>query len=231
MADILSGGFGASIGSVSRKTARFTVDHLARLPEPERSCLFWELAPVDRARLDGDARAAEKEAWLSTVLREWGSCGRVVLDEGQLVGYATYAPAAWLPGSASLPTSPPSPDAILLATVWVDPRHRGGGLGRMLVQGVAADLVTRGHSALEAYGDTRATTRGCVVPAEFLSGVGFKTQRPHPTTPRMRMELRAAIRWKDEVEQALGKVWEVVRLPKPKATRPIGGSVRAASRE
>ena len=63
-----------------------------------------------------------------------------------------------------------------------------------------------------------------MLPAEFLGGVGFKTQRAHPTTPRMRMELRSAISWKDEVESALEKVWGVVR-PTQKATRPIG-SVR-----
>lgn len=216
---------------MSRKTVRLIVDHLAQLPEPERSCLFWELDPVSRARLDPDEAAAEKETWVSMVLREWGSCGRVALVDGQQVGHAIYAPAAWLPGANTLPTSPSSPDAVLLATVWVDPAHRRGGIGRLLVQGVARDLVARGHPALEAYGDTRGRTHGCVVPADFLGGVGFKTQRAHPTTPRMRMELRTAISWKDEMELALEKVWGVVRPAKQKATRPIGGSVRAALRD
>ena len=67
-----------------------------------------------------------------------------------------------------------------------------------------------------------------MLPADFLGSVGFKTQRAHPTTPRMRMELRSAISWKDEVELALEKLWGVVRPAKQKATRPIG-SVRAAS--
>ena len=92
---------------------------------------------------------------------------------------------------------------------------------------MAADLVERGHTAIEAYGDTRGRSQGCVLPSEFLEGVGFKTQRAHPTTPRMRMELRTAISWKDEVELALERMWGVVR-PTHKATRPIG-SVRAAS--
>ena len=92
---------------------------------------------------------------------------------------------------------------------------------------MAADLVQRGHTAIEAYGDTRGRTQGCVLPAEFYGGVGFKTQRAHPTTTRMRMELRTALSWKDEVELALERVWGAVR-PTQKATRPIG-SVRAAS--
>jgi GNAT superfamily N-acetyltransferase len=217
------------MGRVSRKTARLTVDHLAELADPVRSCLFWELTPVDRARLDHDERIAEKENWLSTVLRDWGSCGRVVRLDGRTVGHIVYAPAARLPGAASLPTAPGSPDAIIAATAWVEPGLRRGGLGRLLVQAMAADLVERGHAAIEAYGDTRGPTDGCVLPAEFLGSVGFKTQRAHPTTPRMRMELRTALSWKDEVELALEKVWGVVR-PTQKATRPIG-SVRVASRD
>ena len=214
---------------MSRKTARLTVDHLAELAEPVRSCLFWELSPVDRARLDAQERIAEKERWLSGVLRDWGSCGRVVRVDGRTVGHIVYAPAARLPGAAALPTAPGSPDAIVAATAWIEPGLRGGGLGRILVQAMAADLVERGHTAIEAYGDTRGRSQGCVLPSEFLEGVGFKTQRAHPTTPRMRMDLRTAISWKDEVELALERMWGVVR-PTQKATRPIG-SVRVASRD
>jgi GNAT superfamily N-acetyltransferase len=214
---------------VSRKTARLTVDHLRELADPVRSCLFWELSPVDRSGLDEAERIAEKERWLSAVLREWGSCGRVVRIDGRTVGLIVYAPAARLPGAAALPTAPGSPDAIIAATAWVEPGLRRGGLGRLLVQSMAADLVERGHSAIEAYGDTRGRTVGCVLPAEFLGSVGFTTQRAHPTTPRMRMELRTALRWKDEVELALEKVWGVVR-PTQKATPPIR-SVRVASRD
>ena len=34
-----------------------------------------------------DDPAAEKEAWVSEVLREWGSCGRVALVDDEPVGY------------------------------------------------------------------------------------------------------------------------------------------------
>ena len=214
---------------MSRKTARLTVDHLAELAEPVRSCLFWELGPVDRSRLDEQERIAEKESWLSSTLRDWGSCGRVVRVDGRTVGHIVYAPAAYLPGAAALPTAPTSPDAIVAATAWIEPGLRGGGLGRLLVQAMEADLVERGHTAIEAYGDTRGRTQGCVLPAEFLGSVGFKTQRAHPTTPRMRMELRTALSWKSEVELAIERVWGAVR-PTHKATRPIG-SVRVASRD
>ena len=209
---------------MSRKIVRLTLDHLDALPDPCRSCLFWELDPVRRARVE-DPRG-EKDAWLSTVLREWGSCGRVALVDGEPVGYLIYAPEAFVPGAASFPTAPVSPDAVLMTTAYVAPRHAGGGLGRMLVQGMARDLIERGgFKAVEAFGDTRGAGR-CVVPVDFLGGVGFKTQRAHARHPRMRMELRSTLTWKDEVEAALERLLGVVRpphkqtpAPAPKATR------------
>jgi GNAT superfamily N-acetyltransferase len=201
---------------MSRKVVRMTLDHLAELEVPCRECVFWELDPVRRARVEEPA--AEKEAWMSTVLRDWGSCGRVVLVDDRPVGYVLYAPSAYFPGAGVFPTAPASTDAVLLSALYVEPRARGGGLGRMLVQGMAKDLIERGGiSAVEAFGDTRGPARrgSCVVPADFLGSVGFKTQRAHGTTPRMRMELRAALSLKDEVEAALERLVGAVRPPKP----------------
>ena len=206
---------------MSRKTVRLTLDNLDELPTPCRSCLFWELDPVRRDRLCEEDRALEKEGWLSHVLREWGSCGRLAMVDDQAVGYAIYAPAAFVPGSSTFPTAPISPDAVQLTTVYVDARHAGGGIGRLLIQGMARDLIKRGGLvAVEAFGDSRGRSGNCVVPAEFLSSVGFKTQRAHPRNPRMRMELKSALTWKDEVEQALERLIGAVRPAwNPKAAR------------
>jgi len=203
---------------MSRKVVRLTLDHLDALAEPCRSCLFWELDPVRRQRVQ-DA-AAEKHAWLSEVLREWGSCGRVAMVDDQPVGYLLYAPEAFVPGAGAFPTAPTSPDAVLLTRVYVAPEHAGGGIGRMLVQHMARDLIQRGGiRAVEAFGSHQPAPGGCVVPVDFLGGVGFKTQRAHPRTPRMRMDLRSALTWRDEVEAALERLLGVVR-PAPKAARP-----------
>lgn len=208
---------------MSRKVVRLTLDHLEELSAPCRSCLFWELDPVRRERTT-DA-CADKDAWVSEVLREWGSCGRVILVDEVPVGYAVYAPDAFLPGAAAFPTAPVSPDAVLLTTVHVEPAYRGGGLARMLVQGMARDLVQRGGiAAIEAFGDPSGRGGRCLLPVEFLGSVGFKTHRPHPTAPRLRMDLRAAISWKGEVESALERLVGAVRPksargPAPKATR------------
>lgn len=215
---------------MSRRTVPLTVDHLDLLAQagaPCRGCLFWQLDPVRRARLgdaDGEAeRHQEQDAWVSTVLREWGSCGRVALVDDVPVGWAVHAPAKHLAGSAQLPTAPVSADAVLMAMIWVAPGHRGGGIGRMLVQGVARDVVRRGGGAIEAFGDTRGgrerpERRACVVSAEFLGRVGFGTRRAHPTTPRMRMDLRTALSWREEVEAALGRVRGALR-PSPAGTQ------------
>lgn len=206
---------------MSRRTAPITLDHLAHVREPCRSCLFWSSDPVSRARVAAGEEMATREAWLSWVLREWGSAGRVALFDGKVVGHAIYAPPAFLPGAAGIPTAPASPDAVLLSTVYVDESARHAGVGRLLVQGMARDLVQREITAVEAFGDTRGRSTGCVMPAEFLGRVGFKTQRAHVTTPRMRMDLRAVVTWRSEVEVALEKLWGVVRpaaAPVPKAS-------------
>ncbi|QNN54439.1 GNAT family N-acetyltransferase [Nocardioides mesophilus] len=221
---------------MSRRLARLTLDTLADLPESARSCVCWELDPVQRARAvaAGDA-AAEKEAWLSRVLLEWGSCGRVLYVDGDAAGFVVYAPPPFLPGAAAMPTAPPGEDAVLLSTACVFPQYAGGGLGRMLMQGVVKDLVKRGGiRAVEAFGDTRAPARGagatgepaaahdrCVLPAEYLLRVGFKTQRAHPRYPRMRLEVKSAVTWRSEVESALERLLGAVRpVRHPTPARP-----------
>ncbi|MGD9959876.1 N-acetyltransferase family protein [Nocardioides sp.] len=209
---------------MARRTAPLTVDRLADLPTACRACLFWELDPVRRQRVPSQDAAEEKQGWVSEVLREWGSCGRVALVDDMVVGYVIYAPAPYVPGADSFPTAPVSADAVVMTTLYVDPAHRHGGIGRLLVQGMARDLIQRGGiRAVEAFTDTRGRSGHCMVPTEFCRRVGFKTQRAHTTRPRMRMDLRSVLTWRDEVEQALEKLLGVVRPivhPAPKASRP-----------
>lgn len=214
---------------MSRKIVRLTLDHLETFDAPCRSCLFWQLDPVRRQRVDDPC--AEKDAWVSEVLREWGSCGRVALVDDVPVGYLVYAPAAFVPGAAGFPTAPPSPDAVLLTTAYVEPDERGAGLGRMLVQGMATDLLRRGGiGAVEAFGDATRTGAHCTVPVDFLTSVGFKTHRPHPTSPRLRMDLRSTVTWRDEVEAAIERIVGAVRpATRPETTRgPAPGAARAS---
>ena len=205
---------------MGRTTVPLTLDLFASLDAPCRACLFWECEPMHRDGLDEEALIREKHAWISEVMREWGSCGRIALVNSQPVGYLVYAPESFVPGVAAFPTAPVSGDAVLLVTAWVDEAYDGDGLGRMLVQGMARDLVGRGGvRAVEAFARNRAVGSGhgahgpCVVPADFLARVGFKTQRAHPRTPRMRMDLRSLVTWRGEVEAAWERIRGVVRRP------------------
>jgi GNAT superfamily N-acetyltransferase len=230
---------------MSRRLAALTLDTLGDLPDRCRGCVFWELDPVaaQRAVAAGDP-AFDKEAWLSSALLEWGSCGRVAYVDDVPAGYVVYAPPVFVPRSLAFPTSPASADAVLLMTGHVVPQFRGGGLGRMLVQGAAKDLTRRGVRAIEAFGiaqggpragrgagagrgadgspdsgadrgsaDKHQTPPGCLVPADFLLSVGFKTVRPHHRYPRLRLDLKTALSWREDVEMALERILGSVRAP------------------
>ena len=192
---------------MTRRAVGITLDNLDDLPVRCRSCVFWELDPVsgDRSLMAGDT-AFEKESWISATLLEWGSCGKVVYVDGAPAGYVMYAPPAYVPRSVAFPTTPVSPDAVLLMTGHVVPDFAGGGLGRVLLQGVAKDLTRRGVRAIEAFGDEQWDSPACVLPAGHLRSVGFKTVRPHHRFQRLRLELKTAVSWREDVEVALERL-------------------------
>ena len=192
---------------MSRRIVNVTLDNLGDLPPKCRRCVFWELGPVSRARAEesGDPEL-EKESWVSSVLLEWGSCGKIIYVDGAPAGYVMYAPPHHVPRSVAFPTSPVSADAVLLMTAHVLDEFAGGGLGRMLVQGVAKDMTRRGVKAIEAFGDLTWDRPSCVVPADYLLAVGFKTVRQHFRYPRLRLELKTALSWREDVEVALERL-------------------------
>ncbi|HVM28304.1 MAG TPA: GNAT family N-acetyltransferase [Mycobacteriales bacterium] len=192
---------------MSRRAVNVTLDNLDDLPTRCRACVFWELDPLahDRAVDAGDT-AFEKESWLSATLLDWGSCGKIAYVDTVPAGYVLYAPPAYVPRSVAFPTSPVSADAVLLMTGHVLPDFQGGGLGRLLLQSVAKDLTRRGVKAIEAFGDERWSEAACVLPADSLRRVGFKTVRPHPRWPRLRLELKSAVSWREDVEVALERL-------------------------
>ena len=194
--------------------APMTLDNLGDLPKRCRSCVFWELsAPLGEQATQFGSPELEKEAWVSEVLLEWGSCGRVVYMRGAPAGYVMYAPPSAVPRAAGLPTGPVSADAVLLTTMQVMPEFSGEGIGRLLAQAVVKDLTRRGVKAIEAFGDEQWSSPSCVLPADALRRVGFKTVRPHPRWPRLRMELRSAMTWKEDVEAALEQLLGSITLP------------------
>ena len=208
---------------MSRRLVNITLDKLADLPTRCRNCVYWELDPGAAQRADDNGGAGlEKEAWVSDALLEWGCCGQLVYVDGMPAGYVMYAPPAYVPRSIAFPTSPVSPDAVLLMTGRVVPEFAGSGLGRMLLQGLARDVVRRGIRAVEAFGRTTdgapaPATHGadyrCLLPAGYLRAVGFKTIRKHPLTPRLRLDVKSTATWREDVEYAIEKLLGSMQSP------------------
>lgn len=140
------------------------------LPKHARRCVFWE---VDPAAVGGDDHLSdaefEKEAWLSMVMLEWGSCGLIATTapvapgegsgersgiEPACVGYVLYAPPHAVPRALRFPSGPVSADAVLLTSMGVEPDPATDGLQHELVARVVTELVRRGVRALEAFGRT-----------------------------------------------------------------------------
>jgi hypothetical protein len=169
-------------------TARITplrLEAFDQLPKHARRCVFWE---VDPATLGKDDHLAdpefEKEAWLSMVMLEWGSCGQVATaspaecghSEPPCLGYALYAPPRAVPRAHRFPTAPVSADAVLLTSMRVEPGPAADDLPYSLIARVVDELVRRGVRALEAFGRTEAV-------AELLT--------PHAVDPDVRPVLEA----------------------------------------
>ena len=198
---------------MSRRLVNLTLDTLEDLPRPCRQCVYWELDPVaaERACAAGDP-GLEKEAWVSQTLLEWGSCGKLAYVDGMPAGFVMYAPPAYVPRSMAFPTSP-----VSRRRRAADDRARGRRVRRRRAGPDARPgRRPRPDQARASRRSRRSATRssarpdegagGCVAPADFFLSVGFKTVRPHPRYPRLRLELRTALSWKSDVEYALEKL-------------------------
>ncbi|MGH8899708.1 MAG: GNAT family N-acetyltransferase [Egibacteraceae bacterium] len=213
---------------MSRRIRDLPLSALDHLPQTCRACVFWEVGRAPRgpqrdARLGREA----KEAWWQATQLEWGVPGKAVYVDDVLAGYATFAPSTHFPRARQL--GRPSDDALLLATLWVDPEHRGTGLATMLLQSVLREVHRRGGRALEAYGARSALDLAgpCMVPESFLLSRGFQVLHEHHSSPLLRLDLRQTARWQ-EVGQALGEALSTLarreRQPAPAPTTPAVGT-------
>ena len=138
----------------------------------------------------------EKEVWLSGVMLTWGSAGQIVTVDDEPVGFALFAPPTAVPGAAAFPTSPVSPDAVLLTTARILPEFTGQGLARYLMNGVVSALTRRGVRAIEVFGredrtsDAPTAGGGCRS-AELAGGGSARCDDAAPEAGRA-MRFRAA---------------------------------------
>jgi GNAT superfamily N-acetyltransferase len=210
-----------------REVRSLTPTDVADLPGDCDACLFWEHGPagssapktVDAVAVGERARKAD---WIDDVTHAWGPPGRIVFVDGDCAGYLTFAPPGCAPRTLAFPTAPIADDALALLTIRVRRRYAGQGLGRVLVQTACKDALRHDYRAIEAFGVTPALARRhrCMIPAGFLEAVGFETVRDHPAYPRMRLDLRSALGWRDDVERAFERIVDSIRGLRP--APPVG---------
>ena len=155
---------------MSARITPLRLEAFEQLPKHARRCVFWEVDPSTLGRDDHLTDPEfEKEAWLSMVMLEWGSCGQMAVSapaggradatdddpsgECPCLGYAFYAPPGAVPRAQLFPSGPVSADAVMLTSLGVE-SGTNDALPQSLIVAVVADLVRRGVRALEAFGRT-----------------------------------------------------------------------------
>lgn len=190
------------------------LDGFDSLPRHSRRCVFWEVDPSLIPVGGLPDPEFEKEAWMSMVMLEWGTCALVAETSDRVVGTAFYAPPGSVPRSTVLPTAPVGVDAVLVTSIRANPGYDE--VAADLLDATVADARRRGSRAIEAFGlvageDTEMfrvadECTGCLIPASLLSDAGFAVVAPHPRYPRMRLEIDEGLGWKAGVEGALERL-------------------------
>jgi GNAT superfamily N-acetyltransferase len=197
----------------SRRLRPMTAADLPSLPASCARCTFWEASLSDLAApADQVDRQAMKAEWAEIVTAHWGYCGVVAFAEDQPIGHLTLAPAMYVPRLGAFATTPVGPDAVVVMSAHVVPELRGKGIGKQLVQSAAGLVAGRDIRALEAVG-TYHDGPSCVLPVGWLEAVGFHLVRPHPITPRLRMDLQNGVRWRPGLGAAWHRLTDLVRQP------------------
>lgn len=211
---------------MGRRTVPLDRGRLEALEGTCAECARWILTPLEAGRTPPGRHDEVRRQWVREVLGTWGTCGQVLLDGPRdaplVVGLVTYAPPAHLPGLATLPTAPPAREAVVMVDLVVDASMPAVAGGKLLVQAMVKDLVRREVALVETFADTTVPAthgaHGCRHSVELLEALGFSVRRAHPRHPRMRMDLRSAATWLDEVGLAIDRVRGAVAPP----PRPSG---------
>ncbi len=134
-----------------------------QLPKHARRCVFWEVDPQTLG--EGEHLADpefEKEAWLSMVMLEWGSCGQVATPEGaddadhddDMSGVRALRAAAGGAAGPAVSHRTGQPPTRCCSPRWGSNPANPMICRRLLIAQVVNELVRRGVRALEAFGRT-----------------------------------------------------------------------------
>ena len=151
-------------------------------------------APKRPARPSIAAEAPRKLQLLGRGLGVFGSYAKLLLRDGEAIGYCQFGPLSAYPRALRLrelyPKLPDAPLPAVITCIATTAEARRGGYALQLVRAVCDDLAGRGFSAVEAYPEV--TAREDATPAarpEFWIHAGFVLAVDDPRYPVVRREL------------------------------------------
>lgn len=206
---------------LNRRLRPLEAASIFRLPEFCQGCVFWETAEPLEVLCGSSCDPEAARRWQLAVSGEWGECGRVALEEDEVLGFIKYAPSRFFPQSANLPGALPSDDSVLLACMHIRSEARNRGLGTLLLRSALKSIVFRGERVVYAYAttDTRFLERQPMAGVNFLLHNGFVIVHPHPQYPLLRLELKSLALLTENFESVLSSLRiplrQRMRMPSP----------------
>jgi GNAT superfamily N-acetyltransferase len=171
-----------------------TRENLDDIPEPCRSCVYWEF-PEDseKAKLLKSELVRKKKEWFLRTLREFGNCGKIVYYDNSVVGYAQYASITYLPNIESYESELVGrleDGTVFLSCLYITEKAlRGRGIGMKLLESIILDLKSQGFKAIETFA-RRGSSNNPSGPIELYFKRGFQTKdERNPEFPLVKLEL------------------------------------------
>lgn len=171
-----------------------TRENLDDIPEPCRSCVYWELLEdSEKAKLLRSELVRKKKEWFLQTLREFGNCGKIVYYNNSVVGYAQYGLVTHLPnisGYGSKLVGGLEDGTVFLSCLYITQRAlRGRGIGMKLLESIILDLKKRSFKAIETFA-RKGSSNNPSGPIEIYLKKGFQIKdETNPEFPLVRLEL------------------------------------------
>ena len=192
-------------------------------PSVCHDCIWWQQR--------GSGREIEKRRWIAEIEDEFGSWGKVYVEEGRHVASLQYGPAAAFPRARTLPAGPASPDAVLITCAYLSDPHSPWALQSLFLACIS-ECHDRKLPAVEAFGlahvqeatfADRFLYHRTIFPRDFLGDYGFRPLRTEGPVELMRLELGglvAAVEPEGVVAEALRHARSIISLPRPVGNAP-----------
>lgn len=183
---------------------RISAGEIGEIPGLQELVEYWAESPKST------------ETWLRESGERFG-CGLVMRRNGEVLGYALYAPPEYLQRAARFPVGPLDPEVPLLAYVDGDSRTRRHILARVL-----REMRQRGVKGVEAVSSDVEHPHHTAT--DFLLESGWLPVRRGWRRGRSYTLMRADLGSTVEVGELARGLIGKVRLPKLKPTSPLPGT-------